>query len=75
MEPTRRLARDLLLDKVEQARQMTPEEKLLAGGELFDFAVFAVRAGVLMRDPNATPDQVASEVRRRLDLAERIDSR
>jgi len=67
MEPTGKLGDELYRDDVLAARVMTPEEKLLAGPQLFDFACRIAMDGIR----NQFPD--ADEVRIRQILAERVE--
>lgn len=59
---------DLLLRQVEQALSMTREERFRAGGELFEFACDAARAGIRAALGKADPDIVEDRLRDRLQL-------
>ena len=62
-------------DKIDQARQMTEEQKLRAGGELFDYACWITRAGIRSQHPQANEAEVLEILRQRLDLRERREKR
>lgn len=53
---------------------MSPEEKLLAGARLFDYAVAITLAGIRNANPGADDNEVMRILEKRLDLAERFDS-
>ena len=65
----------LLLRQVAQAGSMSGEERFRAGGELFEFACEAARAGIRasMRDPD--PDAVERRLRERLLLGDLLEAR
>jgi len=75
MEPTPALLEQLRREEIEQARQMTFEQKFLAGAELFDYACAATKAGIRMQNPHFTEVQVLDELRRRIDEAARREER
>lgn len=62
-------------DKIEQARQMTDEQKLAAGGELFDYACWITKAGIRSQHPDANEAKVLEILRQRLELRERREKR
>ena len=64
---------EIRLSKLEQARQMSVGQKLLAGPELFDMGLIMMRAGIHMRYPEYNEKQVNNEIFRRLEIARRID--
>jgi len=64
---------DIQRSKLEQARRMTPGQKLLAGPELFDMGLVMMRSGIRTAHPEFTEEQVQAEVVRRLKIARRID--
>ena len=74
MEPTQQLIDALWLDKVEAARQMSAESKLLAGGELYDELIVRMLSGIRNQFPAYTDDQVLTELRRRLAIQEHIEN-
>lgn len=75
MNPTPELIAELHREDLEQARQMTPEEKLLAGAELFDYACEISKAGIRAQYPDADDATVLQMLRDRLELARRIEER
>ena len=64
------LISELDAEDIEQARRMTPSQKLRAGGDLFDDACRWTLAGIRNQHPEFTPEQALDELRRRLDIAE-----
>jgi hypothetical protein len=62
-------------EDLEQARQMTPSEKLRAGGDLFDDACRWTLAGICHQHPEFSPEQAMDELRRRIDQAEEAAGR
>lgn len=62
-------------EDIEQARRMTPSQKLRAGGDLFDDACRWTLAGIRNQHPQFTPEQAMDELRRRLDVAEADEDR
>ena len=75
MEPTKELIEQLHREDLEQARSMTPEQKLLAGAELFDYACEITKAGIRAQHPEADEAQVLNLLRQRLELGRRIQER
>jgi hypothetical protein len=51
---------------------MSPEEKLFAGAELFDYACEITKAGIRDQFPEADEEEVLRILRERLVLAERL---
>jgi hypothetical protein len=72
VEPTQELIDAVYRDKVEAARRMSPEEKLFAGAELFDYACEITKAGIRDQFPEADEEEVLRILRERLVLAERL---
>jgi len=62
-------------EDLEQARRMTPSQKLRAGGDLFDDACRWTLAGIRNQNPTFTPAEAMEELRRRLDQAETAEER
>jgi hypothetical protein len=62
-------------EDLEQARRMTPSQKLRAGGDLFDDACRWTLAGIRNQHPEFTPEQVMDELRRRVDAADAAEDR
>jgi hypothetical protein len=75
MEPTPELIESLYRDKVRQAREMTPEDKLLAGPRLFDHVCRIMRDGIRHQYPGADERRVGELLRERLALAARLENR
>jgi hypothetical protein len=75
MEPTQELVDSLYRDKVRQARAMTPEQKLLAGPQLFDHVCRIMRDGIRHQHPGADERRVGEILRERLAIAARLENR
>ena len=73
MNPTPELIGQLDREDLEQARRMTPEQKLIAGAELFDYACEISKAGIRAQYPDADESEVLRILRERLELAERLE--
>ncbi len=69
----RRLAEELYRERVAEARQMPPEEKLLAGEELFDYACSITLAGIRDQSPGHSEEESLRILEDRLDLRERME--
>lgn len=52
---------------IETLRRMTPEQKLDKAFELSDMTREGLRAGLTMRHPEATPEEIQTMVRKRLE--------
>jgi hypothetical protein len=74
MEPSPELIAQLHREDIEQARRMTPEQKLLAGGELFDEMVERMTSGIRTQFPGFSTEEVRRELRRRLQINERLEN-
>lgn len=68
MEPTKELIDELYRERVEAARRMSPEDKLLAGARLFDLTSKIMADGVRGQFPDADEHRVQEILRQRLDL-------
>jgi hypothetical protein len=55
-------------EEIERARNMPPEEKLLAGPRLFDMACRVMEAGIRNERPDAADDEVLEILRSRVAL-------
>ena len=64
---------EICLSKLEQARQLSVGQRLLAGPELFDMGLMMMRSGIRMRYPEYNEKQVNNEIFLRLEIARRID--
>lgn len=74
MKPTQELVDAIYAEKVRRARQMTFEQKFLAGAELFDFACRFAEAGIRKQFPDADGRKVRSELRRRLRIGRMLEN-
>ncbi len=72
MEPTDELIQQLRREDIEQARSLTFAQKFFAGAELFDYACEISKSGIRMQNPMFTEDEVMRELRRRIQLGERL---
>ena len=75
MNPTPELIDALFVDKVLAARQRTFEQKFLAAGELHAAAIERMKAGILLRIPDATAEQLNAELQRRLAISRLLENR
>ena len=75
MEPTAELIDELRREDRAQAREMTPSQKLRAGGDLFDDACRWTLAGIRRDRPGISDAEALEELRRRLARAEARESR
>ena len=73
VEPTPELIEQLYRDDVLAARRMRLDEKLRAGGELFDEVCQRMRDGIRWQFPDADQDHVERILRERLDIARRME--
>jgi hypothetical protein len=73
MEPTQELIDDIYRERVLRARRMSPEEKILAGPQLFDYACRIARDGIRDQNPGATDEQVETILLQRLALRQRLE--
>ncbi len=72
-EHFRKLSEELYRERVEAARKMSPEEKLLAGEELFEYACAITLAGIQNQFPNANEQECRDILRQRLKLRKRME--
>jgi hypothetical protein len=75
MEPSKELLAQLEREDREQARRMTPEQKLMAGAELFDYACEITKAGIRAQHPGADEATVLNLLRERIERARRWEDR
>jgi hypothetical protein len=68
MQPTRELVDALYREKILQARLMTPEQKLLAGPDLFDLTCRIMSDGIRLEFPDADDARVLQILRERLAI-------
>ncbi len=74
MEPTKDLADEIYRAKVLQARAMSPDEKVLAGIQLFELACEITRAGIRSENPDADEAEVEAILASRLALRRRLEN-
>ncbi len=74
MEPDRELIDRLFRERVQRARAMSPEEKLLAGPRLLDRSCRIMADGIRDEFPDADEARVQEILRQRLDLARRLEN-
>ena len=72
--PTPALLEALYREDVLQARTLSPEEKFLAGEELFEYACRITLAGIQNQFPDADESECMRILEERLALRERLDS-
>jgi len=58
---------DLYLDEIRRARDMSPEEKILAGPRLFELAYELMLTGLRHQNPGCTEAEIAVLAQERLD--------
>ncbi|MBE0543774.1 MAG: hypothetical protein IH623_20710 [Verrucomicrobia bacterium] len=73
--PYSSLADEIYRGKVLRARATSPEDKFLAGEELFEYACSITLAGIQFQNPEFTEDDCRRELNRRLKLRERMERR
>lgn len=61
--------------EIDQSRRMSPEQKLAMGGELFDDVIQRMLAGIQMSFPGISDEQARVELKRRLAIAKRRETR
>jgi hypothetical protein len=70
-----KLAKELYRERVVEARTMPPEEKLLAGEELFEYACAITLAGIRNQLPSASEEECLGILEKRLALREKMEQR
>jgi hypothetical protein len=75
MEPTKQLLDDIFRERVLRARRTPPEEKLLDGPRLFDFACRIVMDGIRNQFPDADEKRVREILAERIALLRRLERR
>lgn len=63
----------LYREEVLDARRMTPEDKFLAGEELFVYACSITLEGIRNQNPDFSAEDCRHELARRLELRERME--
>jgi hypothetical protein len=66
---------ELYREEVLEARKMSPEQKFLAGEELFEYACSITLAGIRSQNPEFSEQDCRRELKRRLELGERLEGR
>ena len=74
MEPTGTLGDRLYRDEVLAARAMTPEEKFLAGPQLFDFACRIALDGIRNQFPDVDEHRIRQILAERVELGRRLEN-
>ena len=74
MKPTKELIEAIDAEKVRRAREMTFEQRFLAGADLFDMACQFAEAGIRSQFPNANQQQVRRELHRRLRIGRMLEN-
>lgn len=69
------LKQAIQLSRIERAKAMPREEKLLEGARLFDMVRARMLDGIRNQFPSWTEDQVCQEFRRQLDIQRRREER
>lgn len=71
---TQRLIDELYRQELRDARAMRPEDKLLAGEELFLYACSITMAGIRNQFPEADEAECRRQLERRLELQRRLEA-
>jgi hypothetical protein len=75
MGPTPELLDHLYLEKVRVARQMTPEQRVLASFELTEFVRRGLEDGIRCQFPGAGEDEVQRKLCERVATVRRLHER
>jgi hypothetical protein len=67
------LADALYRDRVLRARRTPPEERILDGPRLFDYACAVTLAGLRSEQPHATEAELRQALRQRLELGRKLE--
>ena len=70
-----RLAEEIYRERVAEASMMPPEEKLLAGEELFEYACSITLAGIRDQSRGLSDEECLRILEERLDLRERMEQK
>lgn len=73
--PFAALADQIYRERVIRARNTPPEDKFLAGEELFEYACWITLAGIQHQYPDFTDADCRRELERRLELRKRMEQR
>ena len=72
---TQRLIDELYREELREARAMPPEQKLLLGEELFDYACSITLAGIRNQFPEADEAEQRRILDRRLEYQRKLEAR
>jgi len=75
MKPQRELIEQLKLEKIQAAQEMSVEQKLGRGGELFELACEAMRTGIRAQNPELSGEQIEELLTERLRAARERERR
>ncbi len=75
MQPTKELADQLFREKIRNAREMAPSDKLLAGPRLFERSCRMAIAGLRHRFPEADEAALQRMLDEQLAILRRLESR
>lgn len=64
---------ELYREEVLEARAMSPEDKILAGQQLFEAACRITLAGIRNQNPDASEERCREILRERLELQRRLE--
>ena len=67
------LADELYREGVLHARRTPPEERILDGPRLFDYACSVSLAGLRSKLPHANDDELRQALRRRLEIGRKLE--
>jgi hypothetical protein len=67
------LADALYWEKIERARKISPEDRMKAGPELFDYACSITLNALRERMPDATEAELLDKVRERIALKQQLE--
>jgi hypothetical protein len=67
------LADELYRERVLRARRTPPEERILDGPRLFDYACSVTLAGLRSELPHANNDELRQALRRRLEIGRKLE--
>jgi hypothetical protein len=66
---------DLRREAIEDSRRLTFAQKFRLGGDLFDYACQVTESGIRWQNPQFSDEQVLDELRRRIQLGEKLRRR
>ena len=75
MQPTKELADAIFRERVQKARRMSAEDKLLGGARLFDRSCRLMAAGIRSQFPEADERRVQEILRERLAIVRQLENR